>query len=183
MTSDFTGCSLNKSSNEELACPVRGDYRLFTDWRPRCAVQYPMDFNNEGNQKPPTANQYREYLIHNAEKIIQANAMAAKSKARCGPPCDSDNVFPSWQEGTALKEYDQQVCDTRTCSFDRSVPMGLGRGGRGGSGEATIFEPSLPACCGSPFDLLQSGPDQSLAKKQGQDFTRSTVPSGGKPNI
>lgn len=181
MNTNFGGCPA-LPNDDGTECPIRGDYRLFTDWRPRCAVQYPADVRVEAGQQPPSAHEYRAFLTNNAQRIMEANALSAKTRARCGPPCDARVDPPSWQERTALREYDTQTCDGRTCSFERSVPMGLGRGGRGGVGPvhatSDIERNDVGACCGNPMhDALRSGPDAPIVGST--SMARWTVPSGG----
>lgn len=101
------------------SCPVKGDYRLFTDWRPRCSTQYyDMISNNL-----PSALEYRMYLTHNAQSLMMNNAQSAYNKSVCGPCVDK----PSWNDGTMLKELDTQTCNSRTCSFRMNDINGLGR--------------------------------------------------------
>lgn len=121
MSAEFkscTGCT-RETNNNNFNCPVKGDYKLFTDWRPRCATQYYDMIQN----KLPSSLDYRMYLTHNADQLMEANALNAYLKSRCGP-CE-DN--PSWDDGTMLREFDSQTCNSRTCSFRVNDPWGLGR--------------------------------------------------------
>jgi hypothetical protein len=100
-------------------CPIKGDYRLFTDWRPRCAQQY---WNMIEDNLPSSLDQ-RMYLTHNANELMSKNAKDAYLKANCGPCFDN----PTWNDGTMLREFDTQKCNLRTCSFSLNDASGLGR--------------------------------------------------------
>jgi hypothetical protein len=108
-----------ESTNPVSQCPVRGDYRLFTDWRPRCSTQY----SDMIRDRLPSALDYRNYMIANAAAIMQTQRMNAYNLTACGP-CDD---APSWNQGTVLPETDTQTCNARTCSFKSSDPWGVGR--------------------------------------------------------
>jgi hypothetical protein len=100
-------------------CPIKGDYRLFTDWRPRCAQQY---WNMIQDNLPSSLDQ-RMYLTRNANEIMSQNAKKAYMRANCGPCFDN----PTWNDGTMLPEFDTQKCNLRTCSFSLNNGTGLGR--------------------------------------------------------
>lgn len=102
-----------------LTCPIKGDYNPFTDWRPRCTIQYQDMIAN----KLPSSLDYRMYLTANAEKIMQYNTQKAYDKNKCLPCYDK----PTWNDGTMLREFDSQKCDARTCTFRQADPWGLGR--------------------------------------------------------
>lgn len=121
MSAEFKSCNscTRETNNANFNCPVKGDYRLFTDWRPRCSTQY---FDMVQNNLP-SALDYRMFLTHNADKLMQDNALNAYLKARCGPCVDD----PSWDDGTMMKEFDSQQCNSRTCTFRVNDPWGLGR--------------------------------------------------------
>lgn len=121
MSVDKKNCSscTRETDNANFGCPVKGDYRLFTDWRPRCATQY-IDMISD--QLPSSLDQ-RMFLTHNADQIMKDNALKAYLKAGCGPCVET----PSWNDGTMLREFDTQVCNSRTCSFRTNDPWGLGR--------------------------------------------------------
>lgn len=100
-------------------CPFKSDYNAFTDHRPRCAVQYQDMINN----RLPTSLDYRMYLTQNAESIMKNNTKQAYLKNSCMPCTDKSD----WNNGTMLREFDTQKCNTRTCSFRQADPWGLGR--------------------------------------------------------
>jgi hypothetical protein len=69
---------------------------------------------------------YRMYLMHNAEKIMEQKRQDAYTKNMC-----DSCVKPS----TMLPETDLQVCDGRKCEFPSVDPNGLGIGRKyGGEG-------------------------------------------------
>jgi len=176
-----TGCS-RETNNANFNCPIKGDYRLFTDWRPRCATQYYDMINN----KLPSALDYRMFLTHNAETIIQDNALNAYMKARCGPCVDD----PSWDDGTMMREFEEQKCDARTCTFRANDPWGLGRGRRyyddnfdkevrkefitQKEKENEYFKRSAE-CCQTKEDELYYYPIDGGVQK---NYPRNAVPSG-----
>ena len=175
------GCD-RETNNASFNCPIKGDYRLFTDWRPRCATQYYDMVNN----KLPSALDYRMFLTHNAENIIQDNALQAYMKARCGPCVDD----PSWDDGTMLKEFEQQTCNARTCTFRVNDAWGLGRGRRfydddfdkevrkeyvkQKETENEWFKRNAE-CCGTKTDDLYYYPIDGGVQ---QNYSRYAVPSG-----
>jgi hypothetical protein len=106
--------------NRDATCPARmADARLFSDWRPRCALAH------DALRHAPigiSSHDARQFLIHHAEKLMHADRVAAHDVARCGP-C----VTP-WKQGTMLPEREQQVCNARTCSMSVTNAQGLGLG-------------------------------------------------------
>jgi len=121
MTAEFKsniGCN-RETDNSYFSCPIKGDYRLFTDWRPRCALQYANVINN----KLPSSLDQRMYLTNNATELMKKNAQNAYIKSSCGPCVDN----PDWNTGTQLPEFDEQVCNARTCSYNVTNAFGLGR--------------------------------------------------------
>lgn len=176
------GCT-RETNNANFNCPIRGDYRLFTDWRPRCSTQY-MDMINNNL---PSSLEYRMFLTHNADELIKKNAIRAYMKARCGPCVEN----PDWNTGTMLPEFDSQECNSRTCSFRIADPMGLGRQRKyfdNGMDEELRKEfikekekeneyfKKSSECCGTKNDNLYYYPiDGEVSEK----YSRFAVPSGG----
>lgn len=172
------------SDNANFNCPVKGDYRLFTDWRPRCSTQYYDMITNQ----LPDALTYRMYLTHNAEELITRNAKTAYLKASCGPCVDN----PNWNTGTMLPELDKQTCNARSCSFRPNDPWGLGRGREYFSDDfdkkvreefikqkekENEFFKSATNCCGTKTDELYYYPIDGNIQ---QENTRPSNPSGRK---
>lgn len=76
------------SNNKYFDCPARmDDGRQFTDYRSSDYV------NNVIRMSSGTMSSYdyRQYLIHNADKIMQENRSHAKEKNNCSP-CNSQPV-------------------------------------------------------------------------------------------
>jgi len=137
--------------------------------------------------KLPSALDYRMFLTHNADELIQKNALDAYLKARCGPCVDD----PSWNDGTMLRQFDTQRCDARTCTFRPNDPWGLGR-------ERKYYDDDLDQkmnkefiaqkekengffnqtsqCCGTVKDDMYYYPIDGGVQK---DYGRQAVPSGG----
>lgn len=176
-----TTCT-RETDNVNFNCPVKGDYRLFTDWRPRCATQYQ---DMVSNQLPSSLDQ-RMFLTHNADQIMKDNTLKAYLKAGCGPCVDN----PSWDDGTMLRELDSQQCNSRTCSFRVNDPWGLGRQRKyydddqdqavrqefvkQKERENAMFKQTAQ-CCGTVTDDLMYYP---IGGGTQTSYMRSTVPSG-----
>jgi hypothetical protein len=185
MSAEFKSCvgCTRETNNSLFNCPIRGDYRLFTDWRPRCSTQY-MDMINNNL---PSSLEYRMFLTHNTDELIKKNAVKAYMKARCGPCVDN----PDWNTGTMLPEFDSQECNSRTCSYRIVDPMGLGRQRKyfdNGMDEEVRKEfikekekeneyfKEVSECCGTSSDNLYYYPiDGNIEQK----YSRFAVPSGG----
>ena len=112
--------SCSKTSNNKFfGCPPRmDDARHFTDYRPNCYL------NNSIRSENKTFNsfQYRMYLTHNAEKLMEMNR-ASNCEKNCCAPCQSP-----YDQGTMLPEESTVTCDNSTCRVDNSNPNGLGQG-------------------------------------------------------
>ena len=135
------------------------DGRAFTDYRPRCAINFKNISMNSYD--------YRQFLIANAERLMQEGRDAAYQENKCGP-C----VAP-FNEGTMLPEQSMVTCDASTCSFKVTDPNGLGMGRQYGNGIMTDAERSFLAvrqeegvCC-DPFEAVYS-----------DALGRGAVPSG-----
>ncbi len=156
----------NGCDNKFYNCPPRMSFPIhFTDHRPRCKVNY------EVLPKPMTSYDYRLYLTHNAEKLMEDNRQSAWQRNMCAP-CTK----PS----TMLPEIQQQVCDGRTCAFPINDPTGLGTGRLYG-GEKESYLPSQERPTGCEMKRTR---DLSLYPLDGSvpnSFERMTSPSGGWP--
>jgi hypothetical protein len=80
------------------------DGRLFTDYRPRC------DRNLQYAAPMAGSWDYRQFLIGNGEKIIDADRATAAAFAKCAPCVQPYDV------GTMAPEADRVVCDKVSCS-------------------------------------------------------------------
>ena len=176
-----TSCT-RETDNKSFHCPEKmsDSGRLFCDWRPRSSTQY---YNMVSNNMPDSYS-YRQYMTQNADDLIRKNAAEAYMRAACGP-CD-DN----YDRGHMLPETDQQVCDSRKCTFRVTDPFGLGRGRlydedmdnaakkaflEAKAKEQAWFKNSAE-CCGTNLEELKYFPVGGQVK---QDYSRHAVPSGG----
>lgn len=114
-----TNATIKKSTNNSV-CPYRmSDGRNFTDYRTRCTIAYEM------KQKTNFLSSYdeRQYMIHNAENIMNKNMQTAENMNSCS------GCFPKNSVGTMLPEKNMTQCNSKTCTFQNNVnPTGLGTG-------------------------------------------------------
>lgn len=100
------GPCVRPSNNKYFDCPPRmSDGRLFTDYRPRCDINYMT--MEPGSVMDSYA--YRQYLLNNGETIMQSMRDCAQSNAKCGPCVEPFDV------GTMLPEQQIDVCNEKTC--------------------------------------------------------------------
>jgi hypothetical protein len=106
-------------------CPPRmSDGRTFTDYSSRCAYASAWRQRNLAD-KPMSSNAARQFLVDNADRIMQHNASVAMRTGGCG------TCYGLGDEGTMLPEYEMTVCDKRTCTFPRTgAAHGIGMGRR-----------------------------------------------------
>ena len=106
------------SDNKWNMCPPRmSDGRHFTDYKPRCAV-----FESTVNNNVMNSYDFRQYMIHNAEALMQKNRETAIKTNTCGP------CVQPWNQGTMLPEQSMVKCDSSVCQIGTSDPYGLGQG-------------------------------------------------------
>lgn len=99
-------------------CPYRmSDGRNFTDYRPRCAVAYEHKTNNNFKSN----YEQRQYLIHNANKLMSQGMTAAERS--CSGGC-----FKPTEVGTMLPEKNMVQCNKKTCQFNEVNANGVGTG-------------------------------------------------------
>ena len=119
------------SDNKHFECPPRmADGRLFTDYRPRCDVNYGVD-GLKSTAIGMDSYAYRQFLIANASKLMTSQRSAAYNIASCGPCKEPYNV------GTMLPEQNIVRCDKQTCKFSVQNPQGLGTGRDYGAGSSS----------------------------------------------
>jgi len=126
-------------------CPLKmADGRAFTDYRPRCAVNFDSLTMN--------SYEYRQHLITNAQSIMQQQREVVYDRNKCGP-C----VSP-FNQGTMLPEQALVQCNASTCTFKVTNPSGLGLGRQYGSDVMTERERAFiqtreeeGVCC-NPFE-------------------------------
>lgn len=160
-------------------CPPRmSDGRHFTDYKPRCGV----DASTLNGQ---TMNSYelRQYMITNAENLMQKNRDAAVGANKCGP------CVEPWNQGTMLPEQSVVKCTTSTCTRATNDPYGLGQGRDYGSApnasfiskmteENAAFKPQCNDCLLSSDRLKSQAPVFEESSIVGY---RQTIPGGGEP--
>lgn len=157
-------CDSKVNNNKFYSCPARmSDGRAFTDYRPRCAVNY------EALPEPLSSFDYRQYLIHHADKIMDQTRFETFSRNHCSP-CLQD-------PGTMLPEQHVQVCDGRKCSFPVNDPNGLGVGRKYSDEPQAKYVSGDQKCSASYQDMLFYPIDGQIK----QDFKRMSMPSGGWP--
>jgi hypothetical protein len=165
---------------------------MFTDYRPRCDAD--MGFQSEQSALQGSYA-YRQYMIHNAERVIahmRDQSHAAAYSGLCKNPYDV---------GTMLPEGDRVVCDKVACRRVPGAPGGVGTGREYGQGSeqtqrarAAFLEQqermqaasaAAPGGCGRCS--AASTPDGSFRPLPGSfadlqlPGSRSAVPSGGAP--
>ena len=163
------------SNNKHFSCPPRmDDGRHFTDYRPNCHTNNLLRSNNQVHN----SFQYRMYLTHNADKLMDLNRSYACQKNCCGP-CQKP-----YDVGTMLPEETVVTCNERECKVSSRNPNGLGQG-RVYSNQP-LHCPNLPKSlpvnqgingCAPPADNFNYYP---VNPKETQK-NRLTVPGGGEP--
>lgn len=106
------------ANNRYFNCPpLMADGRHFTDYRPRCDINYlyPRD-------QAMSSYDYRMYLVHNADKLMADDRDKAYRKNVCGP------CVEPYEVGTMLPEQTMIECNTNSCRFLVNNPNGLGMG-------------------------------------------------------
>jgi hypothetical protein len=104
------------SNNKYHACPpLMHDGRLFTDYRPKC---------NSYDMSPQQGDTYayRQYLISNAEKLMENNRKQARDAADCGA-CKQP-----YKDATMLPLKEMVSCTNVNCKVNQVNPNGIGRG-------------------------------------------------------
>lgn len=180
------GPCVRESDNVNFDCPPRmSDGRLFTDYRARCDVnlqwQKPMDSSYD----------YRQFLIGNAESLMDGQRGAAHAKAYCGP------CVKPYDQGTVLPEKDAFVCDKVGCRKEAGAQGGIGTGRDYGmipsqkealdaflaqqASQQARLEDSANCCaCGPNGGGAYPLPGMNSTGQQPQD-ARWAMPSGGRP--
>jgi hypothetical protein len=114
-------CCSNQT-NDNL-CPMRmNDGRAFTDYRPRCMVNYDMVSQLSEKKIINSSYESRMYLQRNADEIMELEKRNAVSKVNC-VPCEA-------KVNTMLPEKYMIHCDTVSCKRDEANIEGLGDGRR-----------------------------------------------------
>ena len=102
-------------------CPVykMADGRHFTDYRPHFELNNTHVNSTNGNYN---SYEYRMFLQHNAEKLMDENRGVAYEDNVCKPCYDFN------QDGTMLPEKYKTQCTEHSCTFDPNSTNGLGTG-------------------------------------------------------
>lgn len=123
MDSTCTGCTKKSNTNSTQQKSISEcmykmqDGRSFTDYRPRCTINYQMK-----NQNMQNSYDSRMFLINNAEKMMKANLDIVTETNNC-MNCSKDKM-----EETFLPEQNMVKCDEHVCNFSVFNPNGLGTG-------------------------------------------------------
>ena len=163
------------SNNKHFGCPPRmNDGRHFTDYRPNCHVNNIVRTNNS----VMNSFQYRMFLTHNADKLINLNRKYSCQKNCCGP-CQKP-----YNKGSMVPEENVNICTSNTCRIQQMDKGGLGTGRQYSNNKMNSWPSELPvkqasSCCAQTKDLFNYYGDID-SKIQSDGFTRSTVPGGGK---
>ena len=103
------------SDNKHFDCPPRmDDGRHFTDYRSNCHINNLVRSNNAISN----SHQYRMFLTHNGERLINLNRAYTTQKNNCGD-CDE----------TMLPEQSTTSCNGNSCNTQIKTSSGLGNGG------------------------------------------------------
>ena len=168
------GLCYKTSNNKYFGCPARmADGRNFTDYRPDCYV------NNLIRQNNSTYNsfQYRMFLTHNAENLMNVNRTYACEKNCCGP-CQSP-----YDVGTMMPSNSAIDCNANKCGHNVGSTSSM-NGQMVDSSQPLvcpgISNPNRPKnCCTPPQNNFDYYPD---SREEGQiGIQRLTSPSGGIP--
>jgi hypothetical protein len=178
MASFCGDCETVSDNNTNMCRPRMSDGRHFTDYKPRCAVNM-----NIVNGNVMTSYEFRQYMIDNADIIMQKNRENAINTNRCGP------CVEPWNQGTMLPEQSTLKCDNSVCSININDPYGLGQGRDYGikvDAEYINFMSEKNAemsrnpknCCLTPDDKIQYYP---LCTTEESYVERPSIPGGGYP--
>lgn len=169
-----------ESDNKYTTCPAKmADGRAFTDYKPRCAVHSTL-MEAEHAGRPMNSYELRQFLINNAENIMEQSRTFAQQQNTCGP------CVQPWNQGTMLAEQSTVKCNTSTCSVTVNNPNGLGRGRDYGIAPDSNFIGRMEArdaqlrkggenCCTGYDDDIKYFPLAPVSEE------RFAVPSGGSP--
>lgn len=117
-----SGCQKNSDNGGDYysGCQRMADGRIFTNWMPRCADRVA----NMNANKFKSSYEYRQWLIHNGEKMMNDERQALLDEKSCKP------CFDFSEPGTMLPERRMLSCDANVCSVKMTLADGLGIGGR-----------------------------------------------------
>jgi hypothetical protein len=159
------------SNNKHFGCPPRmDDARHFTDYRPSCHIN---NIIRTGNNVL-NSFQYRNFLINNADELMNLNRDYACQKNCCGPckePYHSINTLP---------EVNRVKCNSQNCELLAYDPNGLGQGRAYNDEEEkcdNVGQPNVNTNgCAKPKDNMAYYSSQTDYK---DNINRNAVPGGG----
>lgn len=137
---DNSGVCGKTSNNKYLNCPARSYAGgMFTDWRPNCDVENALRMKNGLHSNYA----YRQFLIHNAEKLMDVNRAYNEQKNGCAP-C---NAKPINVESLCNVDRTSAVCQP----YD---PNGLGQRSVGVEEPLMNYAPGMSTSVPSPANIL-----------------------------
>ena len=107
------------NKEKETLCPYRmSDGRNFTDYRTQCTVDYQKQTKNVFKSN----YEERQFLIHNATRLMNEHENAAKNHnmVHC--------CYKPDEKGTMLPEKNMIQCNKKTCNFYQNNYQGIGTG-------------------------------------------------------
>jgi hypothetical protein len=185
MASKQCGECIRPSNNKHFDCPPRmSDGRIFTDYRPRCDINF-VDFL-DASGRSMDSYKYRQYLTNNTDAILTRFRDNSYYSARCGP------CMEPYNEGTMLQEQERTYCDAKTC-IRKVVGDGQGVGMGRDFGPNSAMDPKFlefkkkeqaelkvrANCCGSKLDYENYYPPNNVIDDQ--DIMRNASVGGGTP--
>lgn len=175
MSKECTQCDRPSNNKFNTCAPMMADGRNFTDYRPRCVANFPVE------NMPASSYEYRQFLIKNASELMKQNKQIAYKANVCGP-C----VSP-YNQGTMLPEQSIMTCNESTCSVVLNNPNGVGLGRRYGESmhnaefiaakevEQEMID-NMENCCATRADDMNYYPvDYDTSSYE----YRTSFPSGG----
>lgn len=127
------------SNNKFMNCPPRmDDARHFTDYRPADLVMHMAQYDNG----VMNSYDYRQWMTHNASKIMEANRHYAYKKNGCGD-CSA--------EGIPVHEICQYNRDHPSCNV--ANPSGMGLENRGGEPAPANYDTQMGVDSHQPVPL------------------------------
>lgn len=137
---DSSGVCNKTSNNKYLECPARSYAGgMFTDYRPNCDVENSLRVNNGLRSN----YDYRQFLINNAEKLMQVNREYNEKKNGCAP-C---NTKPVMVESMCNVSRTGSSCEP----FD---PNGIGQRSVGVQEDMLNYSPGMGSSVLSPPNIL-----------------------------
>lgn len=162
------------------------DGRIFTDYRPRCDLNYSIP-GAKDSMMGSSSYTYRQYLIQHADQLMAGQRALTYGSAVCGP------CMPPYDVGTMLPEQSIVKCDAQVCTRVGNDPSGIGQGRfYGATPDAAAARAQFLArkaseqvalakagnCCASSDDLAEYFGHDGVAPPK-----RPAMPFGGQPPL